>query len=158
MTTQAADTSVRASVTVDAPIERAFSVFTEGMGTWWPSSHHLAEDVVEMVFEPRVGGSIYDRSADGSECRWARVLAYEPPNRLAFSWDISNQWQIEADPEKTSQVEVVFTAEGPNRTRVDLEHSKLDAHGEGWEKHRDAVGAADGWQIGLDAFARTAAA
>jgi uncharacterized protein YndB with AHSA1/START domain len=158
MTTQATDTSVRASVTVDAPIERAFSVYTDGIGTWWPSGHHIMEGVVEMVFEPRVGGYVYDRAADGTESRWARVLAYDPPNRVVFSWDISNQWQIETDPDKTSEVEVRFVAEGPNRTRVELEHSKLDRHGEGWEQHRDSVGSPDGWQVGLAAFAKAAAA
>ena len=89
---------------------------------------------------------------------WARVLAYDPPNRLVFSWDISLQWQIETDPEKTSEVEISFFAEGANRTRVELEHRKLDRHGEGWEPMRNSVGASDGWQKGLDAFARAAAA
>lgn len=159
MTTQTAGTSVRASVMVDAPIERAFSVFTKEMGTWWPSTHHILQgELAEMVFEPRVGGSIYDRATDGTECRWARVLAYDPPHRLVFSWDVSNQFQIETDHGKTSEVAVTFTAEGPDRTHVLLEHSKLDAHGEGWEQHRDMVGAQDGWQIGLDAFAKAAAA
>jgi len=159
VTTQAADTTVRASVMVDAPIDRAFTVFTKEMGTWWPSTHHILQgELAEMVFEPRVGGNIYDRATDGTESRWARVLAYDPPNRLVFSWDISNQFQIEGDPEKASQVEVMFTAEGPGRTRVVLEHSKLDAHGEGWEQHRDMVGNQDGWQLGLEAFAKAAEA
>jgi uncharacterized protein YndB with AHSA1/START domain len=158
MTTQAADTSVHASVTVDAPIERAFSVFTDGIGSWWEPSHHIKEGVAEMVFEPRVGGNIYDRAADGTESRWARVLAYDPPNRVVFSWDINGQFQIETDLDKTSEVEVRFVAEGPNRTRVELEHSKLDRHGEGWEQHRDAVGSPDGWQLGLNGFAKVASA
>ncbi len=159
MTTQTAGTTVRASVVVEAPMDRAFSVFTREMGTWWPSTHHILQgDLAEMVFEPRVGGSIYDRATDGTECRWARVLAYEPPNRLVFSWDISNEFQIESDPSRASEVTVTFTADGPRRTNVVLEHSKLDAHGDGWERHRDMVGNQDGWQIGLDAFAKAAAA
>jgi uncharacterized protein YndB with AHSA1/START domain len=101
---------------------------------------------------------VYDRTTDGRESRWARVLAYEPPRRVAFSWDISNQWQIESDPDKTSEIEVVFVSEAPTRTRVELEHRHLDRHGEGWESHRDAVGSQDGWQKGLDAFARAATA
>ena len=158
MTTQAAGTTVRASVMVDAPIDRAFTVFTAEMGTWWPPGHHILEgELAEMVFEPRVGGNIVDRGTDGSECRWARVLAYDPPNRLVFSWDITSQFELESDPAKASEVEVTFTAEGPRRTRVVLEHSKLDAHGEGWEQHRDSVGSPDGWQVGLDAFAKVAA-
>jgi uncharacterized protein YndB with AHSA1/START domain len=159
MTVTEAGTSVRASVLVEAPIERAFKVFTEDIGTWWSPDHHILEgDLAGMVFEPRVGGHIYDRATDGRECRWARVLAYEPPRRVVFSWDINNQWQIETAHDKSSEIEVSFRTEGPDRTRVELEHRHLDRHGEGWESHRDAVGSPDGWQVGLDAFARAAAA
>jgi uncharacterized protein YndB with AHSA1/START domain len=154
MSTQTADTSVRSSIVVEAPIERAFSVFTEGIGTWWPPEHHILQaELAEMVFEPRAGGHVYDRGVDGSECRWARVLVYEPPNRFVISWDISLQWQLESDPERTSEVDVHFVAESPTRTRVELEHRKLDRHGEGWEQMRDAVGSPDGWQVGLERFA-----
>ena len=159
MTIQAADTSVRASVLVNAPIEHAFTVYTEKMSTWWPADHHILQgELTDIVFEPRVGGRIYDLGADGTISQWARVLAYEPPHRVVFSWDISNQFQLETDPDKTSEVEVTFVADGPNRTRVELEHRNLDRHGDGWESHRDAVGSADRWQVGLDAFAKAAAA
>jgi uncharacterized protein YndB with AHSA1/START domain len=154
MTTQEAGTSARASIVVDAPVQRAFSVFTDGMASWWPPQHHILEgELAEMVFEPRVGGSVYDRAVDGSECRWARVLAYEPPDRLVISWDINTQWQLETDPAKTSVVEVRFVPEGPDRTRVELEHRNLERHGEGWEKMRDAVSSPDGWLVGLKRFA-----
>jgi uncharacterized protein YndB with AHSA1/START domain len=155
MSTQAARTSVRTEVVVAAPIERAFTVFTDDIGSWWRPDHHLLKgDLAEMVFEPMVGGHIYDRGVDGSECRWARVLAYEPPRRVVFSWDINTQWQLETDLEKTSEVEVRFIAEGPERTRVELEHRHLDRHGDGWEDMSAAVGAPDGWTEGLRAFAR----
>jgi uncharacterized protein YndB with AHSA1/START domain len=126
MTTQTADTAVQTAITVDAPIERAFTVFTDGIGSGWTPEHHILQaPLAEMVFEPHVGGHIYDRGTDGSACRWARVLAYEPPNRIVFSWDISLQWQLESDPGKTSEVEVRFVAESPTRTRVELEHWNL---------------------------------
>jgi uncharacterized protein YndB with AHSA1/START domain len=154
MRTQAADTAVRSSIVVEAPIERAFSVFTEDIGTWWPPEHHILEcELAEMVFEPREGGHVYDRGVDGSECRWARVLAYEAPERVVISWDINLHWQIESDPAKTSEVEVRFISEAPDRTRVELEHRHLDRHGEGWEGMRDAVGSSGGWDVGLQAFA-----
>jgi uncharacterized protein YndB with AHSA1/START domain len=150
MTTQTSDTSVQTSIVVEAPVERAFSVFTDDIGSWWTPGHHILQaELAEMVFEPRVGGHVIDRGVDGSECRWARVLAYEPPTRLVFSWDIDLQWQLETDPARTSEVEVRFIAEGPSRTRVELEHRHLDRHGEGWEQMRAAVGAPDGWGQGL---------
>jgi uncharacterized protein YndB with AHSA1/START domain len=110
-----------------------------------------------MVFEPYAGGHVYDRGVDGSECRWARVLTYDPPHRVVFSWDISTRWQIETDPAKTSEVEVRFTEEGADRTYVELEHRNLDRHGEGWEQMRDAVGSPGGWDLGRFADAASAA-
>jgi uncharacterized protein YndB with AHSA1/START domain len=153
MSTQAAETSVRTSIVVEAPIERAFSVFTEDFDRIKPREHNmLGVDIAETVFEPREGGHIYDRGVDGSECRWARVLAFEPPNRVVFSWDISPQWRIETDPENTSEVEVRFISESPERTRVELEHRNLDRHGEGWEGARAGVDSEDGWPLYLQRF------
>ncbi len=153
MSTQAAETSVQTSIVVEAPIERAFSVFTDGFGSFKPPDHNLLEvEIAETVFETHVGGNIYDRGVDGSECRWARVLEFEPPNRVVFSWDISAQWHIETDRDKTSEVEVRFIAEAPDRTRVELEHRNLDRHGEGWQAERDAVGGDQGWPLYLDRF------
>jgi uncharacterized protein YndB with AHSA1/START domain len=101
---------------------------------------------------------VYDRGVDGSECGWARVLAYEPPDRVVISWDISPHWQIETDPERTSEVEVRFTAETPDRTRVELEHRNLDRHGDGWEGLRQGVDSGDGWPLYLRRFADVVAA
>jgi uncharacterized protein YndB with AHSA1/START domain len=109
------------------------------------------------VFEPRAGGHIYDRGVDGSECRWARVLAYEPPQRVVFSWDISPQWQLESDPEKASEVEVRFLPETSERTRVVLEHRNLDRHGAGWEGMRAGVESGDGWPLYLSRYAELVA-
>src|SRR5262249_51973672 len=119
-----------------------------------PRDHNLlAVDIAETVLEPRVGGRIFDRGIDGSECHWARVLAFEPPDRIVFSWDISPQWQVETDPEKTSKGEVRFVAETPHRTRVELEHRNLDRHGPGWESERDGVAGEGGWPLYLQRFA-----
>jgi uncharacterized protein YndB with AHSA1/START domain len=159
MTAPTTDTSVITSIVVEASIEKAFRVFTDDIGSWWTPEHHILQaDLKEMVFEPRVGGRIIDRGVDGSECAWARVLAYDPPNRLVFSWDVSLRWQLEADHSRTSEVEVRFVAESPARTRVELEHRNLDRHGDGWNAMRDAVGAPDGWGHGLQRFADRIAA
>lgn len=158
MTTQAIDNSVRTSVLVEAPLERAFRVFTQDMADWWNPGHHiLGSELSEMVFEPRVGGHIYDRGVDGSECRWARVLAYEPPHRVVFSWNISLSWELETDSNKASEVEVRFEPDGAGRTRVELEHRHLERHGAGWERMRDAVGSPGGWPDGMRRFAEHAA-
>jgi uncharacterized protein YndB with AHSA1/START domain len=152
--TELANTVVRQQIVVQAPIERAFTVFTEQFGDFKPPEHNLlAVAIAETVFEPKVGGHIYDRGIDGSECRWARILAYEPPGRVVFSWDISPQWQIETDPDNTSEVEVRFVAETPQRTRVELEHRNIDRHGPGWPSVTDGVAGAEGWPLYLDRYA-----
>jgi uncharacterized protein YndB with AHSA1/START domain len=152
--TQTTAPAVRRQIIVDATIEKAFTVFTEQFGDFKPREHNLlAAPITETVFEPRVGGHIYDRATDGTECRWARVLAYEPPDRVVFSWDISPQWQLETDPDNASEVEVRFIAEGPDRTRVELEHSKIDRHGPGWQAVADGVGDEGGWPLYLSRYA-----
>lgn len=154
MNTRLPISSVKQSVVVEAPIERAFKVFTEGFGSFKPREHNLlGVEIAETVFEARVGGHVYDRGVDGSECRWARVLAYEPPERVLLSWDISPQWRIETDRKKTSEWEVRFIAETASRTRVELEHRHLERHGDGWESLRDGVGGDQGWPLYLRRFA-----
>ncbi len=154
MSTPAAATSVRHEIVVQAPIARAFSVFTDDFGSFKPPEHNmLAVEIAETVLEPRAGGRVYDRGTDGSECQWARVLAYEPPDRVVISWDISPQWQVETNVEKTSEVEVRFIAEAPDRTRVELEHRNLDRHGDGWEAVREGVDSTYGWPLYLQRFA-----
>jgi uncharacterized protein YndB with AHSA1/START domain len=154
MTTQTDATTIRNEIVVDAPLDRAFRVFVEQFDRIKPREHNLlAVPIAETVFEPRAGGHIYDRGEDGSECRWARVLAYEPPDRLVFSWDIGVQWQVETDPGKASEVEVRFIPETPERTRVELEHRHLDRHGDGWEGMREGVGAPAGWPLYMARYA-----
>jgi uncharacterized protein YndB with AHSA1/START domain len=152
--TQTDGAVVRREIVVNAPIDRAFAVFTDRFGDFKPPEHNLLRvPIAETVFEPKVGGHIYDRGTDGSECRWARILAYDPPTRVVFSWDIGPTWQVEADPELTSEVEVTFTAETPDRTRIELQHRHLDRHGPGWESVRDGIAHDQGWPLYLDRYA-----
>jgi uncharacterized protein YndB with AHSA1/START domain len=152
--TQAPSSTVTSSIVVEAPVERAFKVFTEDFDRVKPREHNmLPVPIEETVFEPRAGGRVYDRGVDGTEYQWARVLAYEPPDRVVFSWDISPSWQLETDLDRASEVEVRFIAETPERTRVQLEHRNLDRHLEGWESLRDGVGGEGGWPLYLQRYA-----
>lgn len=154
MTAPAQDTSVRSEIVVEAPIERAFDVFTAKFDRIKPREHNmLGVDIVESVFEPRAGGRVYDRGVDGSECQWARVLVFEPPERVVFTWDITPYWQVETDLDKTSEVEVRFIAESATRTRVALEHRNLDRHGDGWQGLGQGVSGDGGWPLYLQRFA-----
>lgn len=145
---------VQRRIVVEAPIARAFEVFTLRFGDFKPPEHNLlGSPIAQTVFEPRVGGNIVDIAIDGSECRWARILAYEPPDRVLFSWDIGPTWQVETDHALASEVEVRFVAETPDRTRVELEHRHIDRHGPGWQSVRDGVDNQEGWPLYLARYA-----
>ena len=145
---------VRRQIVVDAPVEKAFAVFVERFGDIKPREHNLlAAPIADTVFEPRVGGHVYDVATDGTECHWARVLVYEPPARVVISWDIGPTWQLETDPANASEVEITFRAEGPGRTRVELEHRHIDRHGPGWQAVADGIGNDQGWPLYLARYA-----
>lgn len=154
--TQQTDNTVRVQVTVDAPIERAFAVFTERFDSWWPRGHHLGEgDLVAAVIEPEKGGRWYERTTDGKECDWGHVLDWDPPRHVALSWDIRPRFEG-VDPERASRIDVSFEAENDERTTVTLVHSDFDKHGEGWEAMRDGVNAEGGWGAILAGYAAAA--
>jgi uncharacterized protein YndB with AHSA1/START domain len=158
MTEQAADTAVRRSITVAAPVERAFTVFTENLDAWWPREHHIGEaDMKEAVLEPRAGGRWYERGVDGSECSWGQVLAWQPPHRLVLAWQVSAEWAYEPDLARSSEIEVRFTPEGAGQTRVELEHRAFERHGDGAEAVRGGVAGDGGWTGVLQRYAAVVA-
>ncbi len=153
MSTQTIPTVWR-TITVDAPVERAFRVFTESFNSWWPPEHHIGEaELAEAVLEPREGGRWYERGIDGSECEWGRVLAWEPPHRLVVTWQINGEWQYDPDPRRASEVEVRFTPDGPGQTMVELEHRLLERLVGGQAVH-DGIGGEGGWTRTLERFAK----
>jgi uncharacterized protein YndB with AHSA1/START domain len=150
----AQSTDARASVTVNAPPEKAFEVFTSGIGSWWPRSHHLGDaELTTVVIEPRAGGRWYERTADGAECDWGEVLEWQPPQRLVLSWRIGTTWQLEDDPSRASVVEIGFAPDGAGSTTVTLVHTRLDRHGDDWPAMRDSVAGSGGWPAVLQAYA-----
>ena len=129
---------------VAAPVERAWSVFTDGIDSWWPAATHSMEPerVREIVFEARAGGRIFERWHDGTECSWGEVGVCEPPHRIRFSWHPN-------DRPAATEVEVTFTAAG-DETHVRLEHR-------GWERLGDDAAASraeydPGWDYVLGLY------
>jgi uncharacterized protein YndB with AHSA1/START domain len=155
--TSAEGTSVRHTIVVEAPQEKAFAVFTDGLNRWWPRNHKIGPEALEeAVLEGREGGRWYERDTDGSECDWGKVLVWEPPSRLVLAWQITGEWAYDAD--FMTEVEVTFIPDGPNRTRVDLHHRGLDAFGERAAEMRDQFDSPDAWPGVLEAFAAAASA
>ena len=154
---QAPATAVHCATVVPVPVERAFRVFTEDFDAWWPRTHYLATaEMAKALLEPRVGGRWYVQGVDGSECDWGRVLAWDPPRDVAFSWHLNGAFQYESDPTHASRVDVRFTEEGDGATRVELVHSELDRHAD-WITLRDGVSGEGGWPDLLRMYAETAA-
>ena len=158
--------SVFKSIRVKAPIERAFSVFVEQMETWWPATHHVGKTpFVALFVEPRVGGRWYERNAKGELCDWGRVLTWEPPHRVTFSWhvgpkqhdDPDGDWGFDGDLSRASEVEIRFIPEDNGMTLVELTHSKLERHGEGYEKLRELFDGPAAWSGILELYAKRVA-
>jgi uncharacterized protein YndB with AHSA1/START domain len=148
---------VRRSVRVQVPVQLAFSVFVEKMETWWPAPHHIGEQPFETIFvEPRIGGRWYERDAAGKECDWGQVLKWDPPARVTLSWHLGPDWKFDPDLAHASEVEIRFTSEGPSATLVELEHSALERHGEGFEQLRDMLEQPGAWETTLSEFAKAA--
>ena len=152
--TEATLSTVNRSVTVNASPARAFEVFTAGFSTWWPiESHHIGEKMaVEVVVEPRAGGRWFERDADGGECDWGFVTAWEPPHRLLLAWHLTPEYVFDPDPAMATEVEVRFTAQDGG-TLVELEHRGFEKYGEG-EKIREIVSQKGGWGDLMERYAK----
>jgi uncharacterized protein YndB with AHSA1/START domain len=144
---------VRKSIHVDAPPERAFRVFTAGMGRWWKPEHHIAPTpFADIVIEPRAGGRWFERDKDGTECEWGKVIAWDPPRRVVLAWQLDANWQYDAN--FVTELEIRFAAESGG-TRVDLEHRDLEKFGDKAAEVRASLDADSGWNGLLDLYARS---
>lgn len=153
------ETVFRCAITVEVPIEEAFEVFTAGFDTWWPRPHHIGSaELAEAVLEPRMGGRWFERGVDGSECEWGRVLTWDPPHHVAVSWQIDADFRFEPDPDRASRVDVRFTAQDEETTRVELAHSGLERHGAEWRRLYASISSPGGWHTILAGYGETATA
>jgi uncharacterized protein YndB with AHSA1/START domain len=145
------------TATVAVPIDEAFRVFTGSINSWWPHQFHIGQaEVAEVVLEAHQNGRWYERGVDGTECDWGRVLVWEPPHRLVFTWQINGTWQFDPDPAHASEIDVRFTAIGPAETTVDVEHSSFERL-VGGGTINDAIRGGGGWVLLLDGFTKTVA-
>jgi hypothetical protein len=157
MTSAIADTPVRKSITVRANADRAFRVFTEGMDTWWPRTHHIGKTpMLKTILEGRCGGRCYSTHEDGAQVDWGKVLVWEPPRRFVFAWQVNPDWTCQPDLAKSSEVEVTFLPQADGSTRVELEHRYISRHGAGWETMHTTMQGPGAWSGMLDLFAKEA--
>ncbi|HEY1320009.1 MAG TPA: SRPBCC domain-containing protein, partial [Streptosporangiaceae bacterium] len=84
-----------------------------------------------------------------------RVLVWEPPQRLVVTWQTNGLYQYDPDPAHASEIEVRFTADGPEQTVVELEHRHLDRLASG-DAIRGMIQSGGGWIAILELFAKAA--
>ena len=144
---------VRKNVRVRASAARAFKVFTEGIDSWWPKTHHIGSSpMTRAIMEGRVGGRCYSEQENGTQCDWGQILVWEPPLRFVMAWQVRPDWQFEPDLEKCSEVEVKFTPSSDGTTWVELEHRHFERHGEGGGNMRNQVDQPGGWGLLMELF------
>jgi uncharacterized protein YndB with AHSA1/START domain len=143
---------IRKMVRVKVTQTRAFALFTQDFGKWWPASHSIGKSPLKhAIVEQHAGGRWYEVGEDGSQCEWGKVLEWQPPNRILLAWQINSQWQFDAD--LLTEIEVRFHAEGEGLTRVELEHRFIDRYGERTEAIRGMLDAPEGWSGILGIYA-----
>ena len=147
--------AIEGKTTVNISRDRAFELFTGHFGAWWPRQYHIgAAEVADVILEPREGGRWFERGVDGSECDWGRVLAWEPPERVLFTWQIGGNWQFDPDPAHASEIEVRFHADGPEQTTVEVEHRHFERLVGGEGVHGAIEHGGGGWVALLAAYAQ----
>ena len=141
---------IKKELIVEASQATAFKVFTEKMDLWWPRTHHIGKTpMVELVLEPALNGRWYSRHEDGSEANVGYIMKWDPHGLVVLAWQINGDFEF--DPELITEVEVQFIPEGPQRTKVKMEHKDLDRLGGG-----KAIESMDrGWGMILELYKNT---
>jgi uncharacterized protein YndB with AHSA1/START domain len=153
MTAMIRPAPVRKAITVDAPPDKAFDVFTKQFGRWWPASYAIGTSAFKSAtIEPKAGGRWFETGEDGTECEWGEVLAWEPPSRIVLAWRIRADWKF--DPALLTEVEIRFSEAGPGSTRVELEHRQLENMGDTAEATRQIFDSEQGWEGILQSYRR----
>jgi uncharacterized protein YndB with AHSA1/START domain len=136
---------LRITFDVDCPPDHAFATWTARATSWWPAEHTVShEPGAEIVFEPRHGGRIFERTAGGREIEWGEIVEWDPPRRLRYLWHIATE------PSNATDVEIVFRELSDSTTRVEIEHGGWERLGEMGQAWRDANRA--GWDGVLPSY------
>ena len=149
--------SLTTSAEVKLPISDAFDLFINKITLWWPSEYTWSKDaLVELTVDPIPNGLCSEIGPNGFRCDWGTVMEITNNRRFSFKWQITASRVPEPNPDKASEVYVLFSEIGSTGTQVQLAHKKFGNHGEGYERYRDAMASASGWPYLLSSFARYA--
>jgi uncharacterized protein YndB with AHSA1/START domain len=144
--------SIKLELSVQVPISEAFWGFITEINSWWPQEYTWAGNkLIKIAIEPKLNGRCYEIGPHGFQCDWGRVLVWEPPKRILFTWQIAPDRVPEPDPEKVSEIEILFKEE-KGKTNVTFLHSKFEKHGEKAEFYRNSLSSSKGWPYILNCY------
>ncbi|UII31684.1 SRPBCC family protein [Fulvivirga ulvae] len=144
--------SVQRSITIEVTQQKAFEVFVNQFGKWWPAEYTWSHEVLDFItIESGEGGRCFERGPNGFECDWGRVIRYEPPYAISFTWQIGVNREPVPDPAKASIVEVRFGVED-SFTRVEVHHHSFSRHGKHWQRYVAGMASVRGWSWLLDKY------
>lgn len=154
MSTETTIEPIVVSKKVDIPPEEAFRLFVDQFADWYPRAYTWAgEKLATIEIGSHEGARCFERGPHHFEVDWGRVLAYQPPEQLVFTWQISYNREPIPDPAQAGEVEVRFIALDEHQsTKVKLEHRKFEQHGEDGAQYRGALASAKGWPFILNQF------
>jgi len=143
---------------VDVPIERAFAVFVDELGSWWPREYTLSrENLEEIGIDAKYDGQCFERGKDGAMAIWGTVLTVARPEHIVFAWQLSAERSPIDNIALASRVDIRFVATTPETTNVLVVHRDFPRHGPGWQKYRANMASKSGWPKLIDHFAKAVA-
>lgn len=155
---QGIEEAIHKTLMLPVSAERAFDVFAKELGAWWPPEYTWSQDVlVAIAIEPGQDGHCYELGPHNFRCDWGRVLIWEPPHRLVFTWQISPKREPEPNPARASEIEVRFESDGPLTTRLEFEHRGFGRHGEDGAEYRAMLDSPPGWPYILNRYVKALA-
>lgn len=151
--TTAIESTIFSEITTPSPIEASFSAFVDELLLWWPKEYTWSQETLKKItIAPYINGHCFETGPNDFRCDWGRVLEFERPHLISFSWQIDAGRVPVPNPEKASKVSVTFKTLEDKTVRIRLIHSGFDRHGKNWQAYAQAMNGPRGWPFILEKF------
>lgn len=153
MKTREKPDSVNRNFDVSASAKEAFETFVNHFSSWWPKEYTWSQDALTSIgITPKQNGLCYEKGPYNFRCDWGRVIEFEPPNKIIFTWQISPERVPVPDPEKASIVEIKFDEKNAWNTVISFVHRDFSRHGKSGGHYREVMDSAQGWSYILHQY------
>lgn len=137
---------------IGIPKDKAFKKFLNELNEWWPKEYTWSQDKLkEIRIDGQKDGLCTEIGPLGFRCDWGRVTKLIKNEVIALKWQISPKREPIPDPEKASDIKVLFK-ENNDATMVEFEHLNFENHGDGAEEYRKMLNGKQGWDYILNAY------